>query len=369
MRFILITDIYDREFIHNKDVVFHILKHGGVDMRIQSSYVEMQAQSYKNESLKISQSRVEEEPATLVDQSSKMLDLFDVDIIEKDPVVGGASKTSNKIYEMSEEDYQKVKLLEKILSALTGKNVKFTLPKRVEVKGTDGSVKEVNHNQEAGKPYMRRSIKYKRQQAMKFEAAGVVRTADGREISFNLKMARKESIEFASETVVDREGNKVDPLVINYEGTLPNLTGQKYDFDLDFDGTSDQISFLSKGSGFLAFDKNEDGTINDGRELFGPQNGDGFAELAKYDEDGNGWIDEGDSIFDKLRVWNKDEEGNDVLFALGEVGVGAIFLGNVATDYALGSSPLSDDGFIRSTGIFLKESGEVGSVQHIDLSL
>ena len=35
---------------------------------------------------------------------------------------------------MSEEDYQKVKLLEKILSALTGKNVKFTLPKKNSIK-------------------------------------------------------------------------------------------------------------------------------------------------------------------------------------------------------------------------------------------
>ena len=44
---------------------------------------------------------------------------------------------------------------------------------------------------------------------------------------------------------------------------------------------------MLNGSGYLALDKNGDGTINDGSELFGTRNGDGFADLAQYDEDGN----------------------------------------------------------------------------------
>ena len=39
--------------------------------------------------------------------------------------------------------------------------------------------------------------------------------------------------------------------------------------------------------------------------------GDGFKDLAMYDEDGNGWIDENDEIFSKLLIWSKDENGND----------------------------------------------------------
>ena len=41
-----------------------------------------------------------------------------------------------------------------------------------------------------------------------------------------------------------------------------------------------------------ALDINEDGKINDGKELFGTASGNGFGDLAAYDQDNNGWIDE-----------------------------------------------------------------------------
>lgn len=87
-------------------------------------------------------------------------------------------------------------------------------------------------------------------------------------------------------------------------------------FDLDCDGKEEEISSLGKGSGFLALDKNGDGIINDGTELFGTKSGDGFADLAEYDEDGNGWIDEDDGIFSQLRIWTKNEKERMSLFPL-----------------------------------------------------
>ena len=145
-------------------------------------------------------------------------------------------------------------------------------------------------------------------QNMSFAAQGTVKTSDGREINFNVQLNM--SREFASRTDISlRAGDavKVDPLVINFGGGVPNLTDKKFSFDLDNDGSSEQISFVTQGSGFLALDLNNDGTINNGSELFGPQSGNGFSELAEYDGDGNGWIDENDDIYDKLRIWTKDE--------------------------------------------------------------
>ena len=162
---------------------------------------------------------------------------------------------------------------------------------------------------------------------------------------------------------------KVDPLVINYSGNAASLTNTKYSFDIDNNGISDNISFVGPDSGFLALDKNGDNIINNGSELFGPQSGNGFSDLSAYDQDKNGWIDENDSIFNNLRIWSKDEKGNDYLFSLGEKGVGAIYLGNISTQFDLKDSLNNTDGQIQRTGIFLKESGLAGTIQHIDLTI
>ena len=80
------------------------------------------------------------------------------------------------------------------------------------------------------------------------------------------------------------------PLVINLDSNVTTLSDQKFMFDIDSDGILDSISYLNKGSGYLALDKNGDGVINDGNELFGTKSGDGFYDLSRYDEDHNGIV-------------------------------------------------------------------------------
>jgi hypothetical protein len=159
----------------------------------------------------------------------------------------------------------------------------------------------------------------------------------------------------------------VDPLVINYNAPSATLTDQKFEFDLTFSGNMQSISFPGQGSGFLAWDRNGDGTVNDGRELFGPATGSGFGELRTLDKDNNGWIDENDDIFSKLLVWTRDEKGKDVLYSLKETGVGAIYLGDVKTEYSLGAYTATANGILRSTSVFLREDGGAGTIQHLDL--
>ena len=92
--------------------------------------------------------------------------------------------------------------------------------------------------------------------------------------------------------------------------------------------------------------------------------------MNQYDEDGNGWIDENDSIFDKLKVWIKDKEGNDILLDLKKADVGAIYLGNADTEFTQKNDSGKTLGVVRKTGIYLKESsGEVGTVNHVDLAV
>ena len=133
-------------------------------------------------------------------------------------------------------------------------------------------------------------------------------------------------MEYYEEEIDFEQLTLCDPLVINLEGNVAQVSDHTFFFDIDCDGVEDEISKLISGSGFLALDQNGDGIINDGSELFGTQSGNGFADLAKFDSDGNGFIDENDEIFDRLKIWCMAENGQPHLYSLKEQGVGAIGL-------------------------------------------
>jgi hypothetical protein len=211
---------------------------------------------------------------------------------------------------------------------------------------------------------------YMEQESTDFAAAGKVLTADGREIDFSVQLSMSRSFMKHNEVHIRAGDAKlVDPLVINFGGTAAQLTQTQFDFDLDADGAPEQISFVKPNSGMLALDKNGDGRINDGTELFGPTTGDGFAELAVHDQDGNQWIDEADPIYDRLRIWTKGAEGQDQLFALGEKGIGAIYVGHVATPFDIKDDRNQLLGQVQGTGVFLKEQGGAGTIQQVDLAV
>lgn len=213
---------------------------------------------------------------------------------------------------------------------------------------------------------------YMESETTSFQTTGSVVTADGRTLTFNLEMEMSRSFQTTYEQSYDmlyRNVNTCDPLVINLDGGVASVSDQKFLFDIDGDGILDEVSELNAGSGYLAIDKNGDGKIGDGSELFGPESGDGFADLAQYDDDGNGWIDEDDAIWDKLLIWTKDENGQDRLYHISEKGVGAIALQHQSTEFSLNSmEDNKTNAIIRSTGIFLYENGNVGTVQHVDMA-
>lgn len=201
-----------------------------------------------------------------------------------------------------------------------------------------------------------------------FASTGLVTTADGRKIDFNVEVSMSRAFMSKFDFLETQDYIKTDPLMINLDTNIASVSDQKFFFDLDADGKEEEISFAGKGSGFLALDKNGDGKINDGSELFGTKSGDGFKDLSAYDEDGNGWIDEHDSIFSQLKIWTKDEEGNDHLIDLKKADVGAIYLGNADTQFSLKNDANELNAEIKKTGIYLKEStGSVGTLNHVDL--
>lgn len=205
----------------------------------------------------------------------------------------------------------------------------------------------------------------------RFAAQGTIRTADGREIRFELQLDMQRSYREES-SVSLRLGDAavaVDPLVINFDGTAAQLQDLRFAFDLDGDGRTEAVPLLAGNRGYLALDANGNQRIDNGLELFGPGTGNGFAELARHDSDLNGWIDEADPVFQQLQVWTPEADGPGSLRSLRELGVGAIQLAATETPFALRTAGNASLGAVRSTGVYLREDGGVGTVQQIDLSV
>ena len=200
-----------------------------------------------------------------------------------------------------------------------------------------------------------------------FQTQGYAVTEDGRSFQIDVALNMSRSFTESYESFRTEQFVMTDPLLINLDSDITSVGDRTFAFDLDSDGQRETISFAGEGSGFLALDRDGNGVIDDGSELFGTQSGDGFADLAAYDRDGNRWIDENDDIYSELRVWTKDAQGNDKLTGLKEANVGAIYLGSAETEFSLKDADNETNGVIRKTGVYLKETGGAGTLSHVDL--
>jgi hypothetical protein len=150
-----------------------------------------------------------------------------------------------------------------------------------------------------------------------------------------------------------------DPLVLDLNGDGINLThvenGVK--FDITGNGTKEQVAWVASSDGLLVWDRNANGIIDNGKELFGDQHGavDGFMELTTLDSDKNGTIDARDSLFEKLNIWqDKNQNGiseSDELQNLRALGINAISL------WTTSANDVNAGNLISAYGSFSKTSG------------
>lgn len=203
-----------------------------------------------------------------------------------------------------------------------------------------------------------------------FSASGTIQTSDGKQIDFQLELSMARH--YHEETNVSlRAGDarRKDPLVLNFNGTAAQLSDQHFAFDLLGDGRKQQIAMLAPGNAWLALDRNGNGRIDSGKELFGPQSGNGYADLATLDSDHNGWIDENDPAFSRLKLWSPDEQGNGPLETLARHNVGALYLGQVSTPFELRGSDNADLGALAVSGFYVTNDGYANSLAQIDLTI
>jgi Ca2+-binding RTX toxin-like protein len=161
------------------------------------------------------------------------------------------------------------------------------------------------------------------------------------------------------------------PLVFDLDGDGIEISQLgKYSpilFDHDANGVKTGTAWLKSDDALLVLDRNGNGTIDSGQELFGNNtllsNGtkaaDGYAALSDLDSNGDGMIDAQDAQFDELRLWRDlNQDGisdTGELFRLDELGITQINL-----DKTAGSQTLSDGTRLDGSASFLM-NGETRS--------
>jgi hypothetical protein len=157
-----------------------------------------------------------------------------------------------------------------------------------------------------------------------------------------------------------------DPLILDLVGDGIETTNVKDGayFDHDGNGFAEQTGWASSDDGLLVMDKNGNGVIDDGKELFGDQtilsNGqranDGFQALAELDSNSDGIIDINDTVFPNLRIW-QDIDGDgysaeDELFTLDEMGIQSINVAYTNTNIsdAQGNKQVQAGTFTKTDG-------------------
>ena len=245
-----------------------------------------------------------------------------------------------RYFERAEQGKDTAKLSERI----------DALVKRIEARMGEGQAVAVDVR-------YRRRESYREVEATSFRAAGSVTTADGRQIEFSQALdlarayARTETISLKASAVVSPTGDWSPAPLESPEGREPIAPSHK--------------PALALGGGVLGLDANQDGIIDPATEVVGAS-GNGFAELRQYDEDGNGFIDEGDSVFAKLAIARGGDHGVESA-SLGASGVGAIYLGSVATPYTVRDGAGKVTAELSRSGVYFNEDGTTGIAQQVDI--
>lgn len=162
-----------------------------------------------------------------------------------------------------------------------------------------------------------------------------------------------------------------DPLVLdlNRNGLFDVTTPQDgHEFDATGTGRIVQAATVTAGDGFLVLDRNHNGQIDDGRELFGDQHGaaDGFAELARFDANHDKRIDALDPIFGELGIFeDRDRNGRSdpgELRRLAELHITRIGLERRPAHESANGNP------VALVGTFYRDDGSQGRVGDLQLN-
>lgn len=170
-----------------------------------------------------------------------------------------------------------------------------------------------------------------------------------------------------------------DPLVLDLNGNGIETVGINTAAPILFDGNGDGVKtatgWVSANDGMLVWDRNGNGAIDSGRELFsdatvksdGTVATDGFNALADLDANHDGVVNAQDADFANLRVW-RDLNQNGVsdageIFTLDTYQIAGINVGNTTVNTALGNGNV-----LNETGSFVRSDGTTGLAANVNFA-
>ena len=164
-----------------------------------------------------------------------------------------------------------------------------------------------------------------------------------------------------------------DPLTLDLDGDGLETVGfdpsHPVYFDHDLNGVKEGTGWVKPDDGFLVLDRNGNGVIDNGAELFGDHTPltaggfavDGFGALAQEDTNADGKVDASDARFTNLRIW-RDLNQNGIseageLTTLAEQNIAAINVAKTAN-----SQTLANGNQIADLGTFVRTDGSTGGL-------
>jgi hypothetical protein len=177
--------------------------------------------------------------------------------------------------------------------------------------------------------------------------------------------------------IVRKSYSHPSPLILDLDGNGVQTTTLEngVNFDLNDDGLAHQVAWTDGVDGFLVLDRNGDGIISSGAELFGDHTvmasgqvaRDGFEALRDLDSNADGVFNAQDDLFQQVQVWvdaNHDGiSGADELFGLEQLGIAEIQLNPESTP-----DRFENDNFYGLTSSFTWADGRTSEVVDVWLN-
>ena len=181
---------------------------------------------------------------------------------------------------------------------------------------------------------------------------------------------RKQQLERSRALFVEAEATT--PIILDLDGDGVETTGRERYFDHNGDGFAELTKWVGKDDGLLVWDRDGNGRISDGSELFGNRTrlasgvlaANGFQALGELDTNGDGKVNASDPNWTKLRLW-RDANGDGSSDASELLTLASLGIQSVNTAYTDSSFVDANGNEHRQVGTFTRTSGATGAASDV----